>query len=109
MYRRRKRSGPAPFALRFLLATDLDSLTLVLRTVYLNIHFQLIFLNGVYLSVEGGLPVFRQVPAPTGAKPQALVQQIAARIGKVLEQHGMVERDMENAWLVIQGERGLAG
>ena len=27
-----------------------------------------------------------------------LEQQIAARIGKLLEKHGLVERDMENAW-----------
>ena len=89
-----------PFALRFLLATDPDSLTWVLRTVYraisgfqlrqagltratgfpgavpliqrfgsalnLNIHFHMIFLDGVYLPVEGAAPVFRHVPAPTG-------------------------------------------
>jgi hypothetical protein len=35
-----------------------------------------------------------------------LVQQIATRIGKVLEQRGLVERDLENAWLANQGEGG---
>jgi ribosomal protein S27E len=129
-----------PFALRFLLATDPDSLTVVLRTVYraisgfllkqagvtratghpgavtliqrigsalnLNIHFHMIFLDGVYLPVEGAAPVFRHEPAPTGTELQELVQQIAARIGKVLEQRGLVERDMENAWLAMQGEVG---
>jgi ribosomal protein S27E len=129
-----------PFALRFLLATDPDSLTLVLRTVYraisgfqlrqagltratgypgavtliqrfgsalnLNIHFHMIFLDGVYVPVEGAPPVFRRVPAPTGAELQALVQQIAACIGKVLEQRGLIERDMQNAWLAMQGEGG---
>jgi hypothetical protein len=129
-----------PFALRFLLATDPDSLTRVLRTVYraisgfqlrqagltratgfpgavtliqrfgsalnLNIHFHMIFLAGVYLPAEGAAPVFRQVPAPTGTELQELVQQIAARIGKVLEQRGLVERDMENAWLAMQAEGG---
>lgn len=64
---------------------------------------------GAYLPVEGAAPVFRHVPASTAAELQELVQQIAARIGEVLEQRGLVERDMENAWLVIQGERGLAG
>ena len=42
-----------PFALRFLLATDPDSL----------IH--MIFLDGVYLRVDGAQPVFRHLPAPT--------------------------------------------
>jgi hypothetical protein len=50
--------------------------------------------------------VFRHVPAPTGAELQELVQQIATRIGKVLEQRGLVERDLENAWLANQGEGG---
>jgi ribosomal protein S27E len=129
-----------PFALRFLLATDPDSLTRVLRTVYraisgfqlrqagltcttgfpgavtliqrfgsalnLNIHFHMIFLAGVYVPLEGAAPVFRHVPAPTGAELQELVQQIATRIGKVLEQRGLVERDLENAWLANQGEGG---
>jgi ribosomal protein S27E len=129
-----------PFALRFLLATDPDSLTRVLRTVYrtisgfllrkagltrdtghpgavtliqrfgsalnLNIHFHMIFLDGVYLPVEGAAPVFRHVPAPTGAELQELVQRIAAHIGKVLEQRGLIERDMESAWLAMQGEGG---
>jgi hypothetical protein len=115
-----------PFALRFLLATDPDSLTLVLRTVHraisaflpqkagltratghpgavtliqrfgsalnLNIHFHMIFLDGLYLPVGGAAPVFRHVPAPTGAGLRELVQQIAVRIGKVLEQRGIVER-----------------
>jgi len=128
------------FALRFLLATDPDSLTRVLRTVYraisgfllqkagltrttgfpgavtliqrfgsalnLNIHFHMIFLDGVYVPVEGAVPVFRHVPAPTGTELQELVQQIAVRIDKVLEQQGLIERDMENAWLAMQGEGG---
>jgi hypothetical protein len=72
----------------------------------LNIHFHMIFLDGVYLPVEGAAPVFRHVPAPTGTELQELVQQIAARIGKVLEQRGLVDRDMENAWLAMPGEVG---
>lgn len=129
-----------PHALRFLLATDPDALTLVLGAVYravsgfllakaglsratgnagavtlvqrfgsslnLNIHFHMLFLDGVYLPVEGGRPVFRHVPAPTGAELQVLVQQIAARIGRLLERRGIVERDMENAWLASDGEAG---
>ena len=106
-----------PYALRFLLATDPDSLTLVLGVAYraisghllakagltratgstgavtlvqrfgsslnLNIHFHMIIPDGVYLPVDGAAPVFRHVPRPTGAELQALVQQIAARIGRL--------------------------
>jgi len=98
-----------PFALRFLLATDPDSLTLIQRfgsALNLNIHFHMIFLDGVYVPVEGAAPVFRHVPAPTGTELQELVQQIAVRIGRVLEQRGLIERDMQNAWLAMQGEGG---
>ncbi len=128
------------YTLRFLLATDPDALTRVLRTVYwaisgfqlrqagltratgfpgavtliqrfgsalnLNIHFHMIFLDGVYLQVEGAAPVFRHVPAPAVAELQELVQQIAERIGAVLEQEGLIERDMENVWLAMPGEGG---
>ncbi len=34
------------------------------------------------------------------------MQQIAARVGRVLEQRGRIKRDMENAWLAAQGEGG---
>ncbi|MBS0399730.1 MAG: transposase zinc-binding domain-containing protein [Proteobacteria bacterium] len=128
-----------PIALRFLLATDPDALTLVLGAVYrvisgfllntagvthstgatgavtliqrfgsalnLNVHFHMIFLDGVHLPA-GDQPVFRHVPAPTGAQLQALVQQIAERIGRLLEKRGLIERDMENAWLATDGSGG---
>ena len=60
----------------------------------------------MYLPVDGAAPVFRHVPRPTGAELQALVQQIAARIGRLLERRGIVERDIENAWLAGDGEAG---
>src|SRR5690606_14853039 len=85
------------------------AVTLIQRfgsSLNLNIHFHMIFLDGVYFPVEGGPPVFRHVAAPTGAELQLLVQQIAARVGRLLERRGMVERDMENAWLASHGEAG---
>ena len=127
-----------PYALRFLLATDPDALTLVLGAVYrtisgyllksadltrttgatgavtliqrfgsalnLNVHFHMIFPDGVY--VPGDQPVFRHVPAPTSVQLQVLVQQIAERVGRLLERRGLVERDMENAWLTTDGPGG---
>jgi ribosomal protein S27E len=93
-----------PFALRFLLATDPASLTLVLHTVWraisgfllkkagltratghpgavtliqrfgsalnLNIHFHMIFLDGVYRPVNDAAPVFRHVSPPSGNELQ---------------------------------------
>lgn len=70
----------------------------------LAFHFHMIFLDGLYLTVEGTAPVFRHVSAPTGTELRVLLQQIAACSGRVLEQRGLIERDMENAWLAAQGE-----
>jgi hypothetical protein len=72
----------------------------------LNIHFHMIFLDGVYLPVEGAPPVFRHVPAPTATELSELVQRIGARIGRALEQRGLIERDLENARLSTQGAEG---
>jgi hypothetical protein len=35
-----------------------------------------------------------------------LVEQIAARVGQVLEKRGLIERDIENAWLAAGAEPG---
>ena len=87
------------------------AVTLVQRfgsALNLNIHFHMLFVDGVYLPMAGGPPVFRHLPAPapTGAQLQALVQQIAERVGRLLERRGLIERDMENAWLAGDGEAG---
>ena len=53
----------------------------------------------MYLTDGTDPPVFRPVAAPGAAELQALVQNIAERIGRLLEQRGLSERDAENAWL----------
>jgi hypothetical protein len=60
----------------------------------------------VYRQADVAAPVFRHVPRPTGAELQVLVQQIAERTGRLLERRGIVERDIENAWLAVDGEGG---
>ena len=87
---------------------DTGAVTLIQRfgsalNLNLNVHFHMILLDGVYLPVGNGPPVFRHVPAPTSAQLQGLVQQIAERIGRLLEKRGLIERDMENAWLSADG------
>jgi ribosomal protein S27E len=129
-----------PHALRFLLATDPDALTLVLGVVYrtvsgyligkaaltratgvtgavtlvqrfgsalnLNVHFHMVFLDGAYQTAGADAPVFHPVPAPESSDLQELVEQIAGRIGRALEGRGLVERDLENAWLATDTEAG---
>lgn len=71
----------------------------------LNVHLHMIFVDGVYLTGGVGPPVFRPVPAPGTAELQALVQQIAERLGRQLEKRSLIERDCENAWLSGDAEQ----
>ena len=85
------------------------AVTLVQRfgsALNLNVHFHMLFLDGVYVAAGAGAPVFRHVAEPGQDELQALVEQIASRIGRALERRGLVERDMENAWLTREGEGG---
>jgi len=61
---------------------------------------------GVYLVDGEHVPIFRHVPAPTGTELQSLVQRIAERVGRVLEKRGLIERDIESAWLAANAEPG---
>ena len=63
----------------------------------LNVHFHMIFLDGVYWTGGAGLPVFRAVAAPRASELQVLVEQIGAGVGRMLETRGLIERDLENA------------
>jgi hypothetical protein len=65
----------------------------------------MIFLDGVYLPVEGGGAGIPPRAGADGAELHELVQQIAERIGRVLEKRGLIERDMENAWLAARVRR----
>jgi hypothetical protein len=59
----------------------------------LNVHLHLLFLDGVYLADGASPPVFRHVAAPGASDLQELVEQIAARVGQVLERRGLIERE----------------
>jgi hypothetical protein len=48
----------------------------------------------------------RPVCEPGAQELQALVEQIAMRIGRTLEKRGEVERDVENVWLAADCEVG---
>lgn len=58
----------------------------------------------MYLSNGTDPPVFRRVAARGADDLQGLVEQIAARVGQVLQRRGLVERDLENAWLAANSE-----
>jgi ribosomal protein S27E len=81
---------------------DTGAVTLVQRfgsALNLNVHFHMLFLDGAYLTHGTEAPVFRQIAPPSAGDLQELVQRIATRVGQLLEQRGLIERDCENAWL----------
>ncbi|HDO33694.1 MAG TPA: hypothetical protein ENH08_01070 [Chromatiales bacterium] len=65
----------------------------------LNIHFHMLFLNGIYADGANGSSRFRWVKAPTRAELTQLAHTIAQRIGRFLERQGLLERDAENSYL----------
>lgn len=66
----------------------------------LNIHFHMLFLDGVYVGgVNGSATRFRWVKAPSSAELTQLAHTIAQRVGRFLERQGLLERDAENSYL----------
>jgi hypothetical protein len=66
----------------------------------LNIHFHMLFLDGVYVDrTHGSATRFRRVRAPTSDELSQLTHIIAQRIAHYLERQGLLERDVEGAWL----------
>ena len=59
----------------------------------LNIHFHILFLDGVYLTTGERL-TFCRVPPPTLATLEALVRVISERIARALERQWLLVRDL---------------
>jgi hypothetical protein len=82
-------------------AARTGAVTLIQRfgsALNLNIHFHLLFLDGVYLPGDRG-PRFRRVAPPTAPELEALLGRIVSRIARHLERRGLVVRDVENSYL----------
>ena len=67
----------------------------------LNIHFHLLFLDGVYTYRNSRLPRFQRVKAPDKGELENLIQLISQRVGRCLERQGLLEQDAESAWLEL--------
>ena len=65
----------------------------------LNVHYHMLFLDGVYIDGPHGLARFRWVKAPTTEELTQLAHTIAHRVGRFLERQGLLERDAENSYL----------
>jgi len=73
----------------------------------LNVHVQMLFLDGVYVERPDGTLRFRWLKAPTNAGLARLTRTLALRIGRYLERQGLLERDVDNSYLA--GEAVEAG
>jgi len=83
-------------------AAKTGAVTLIQRfgsALLLNIHFHMLFLDGVYVERPNGTARFRWVKAPTGQELTQLAHTIAHRVGRFLERQGLLERDVENSYL----------
>ena len=66
----------------------------------LNVHYHMLFLDGVYLDTDAG-PCFRRVKAPTPAALDGLLHTIRERIARHLERRGLLVRDLEGGYLAL--------
>jgi hypothetical protein len=56
----------------------------------LNIHFHMLFLDGVYVGEAGPSARFRRVKAPTSTELTQLTHTIAHRLARYLERQGLL-------------------
>ena len=70
----------------------------------LNIHFHMLFLDGVYeVDCEGSLAKFHTIETPTSVEMNSLLHRISGRIARVLEREGYLERDSQDGSLLLDG------
>ena len=70
----------------------------------LNIHFHMLFLDGVYeVDSEGALAKFHAIETPTLVEMNCLLHRISERIARLLEREGYLERDSEEGSLLLDG------
>ena len=68
----------------------------------LNVHYHMLFPDGVYIEAKNGTLRFRRVKAPTIDELSRLTHTIAHRVGGYLERRGLpVTLNAEVCWSVI--------
>lgn len=69
----------------------------------LNVHFHMLFLDGIYVENKHGKTTFQRTNAPTQEELARLVHTISHRVARYLERQGILERDEENSYLQLDG------
>ena len=126
-----------PFQLRFLFASDPElmgkvlgivcralsthlikkagfpqtgAVTLIQRfggALNLNVHFHMLFPDGVYTEDARGKMCFHRVKAPTQEELLHLVHTLSHRVAQFLSRRGLLERDVENSYLVLSSRKRM--
>ena len=68
----------------------------------LNVHFHMLFLDGVYTTAPWGKSRFHRTNAPDQQELVELVHTISRRVAEFLEREGILERDEENSYLNLE-------
>ncbi|MFT6916770.1 MAG: hypothetical protein ACJAWL_003113 [Motiliproteus sp.] len=68
----------------------------------LNIHFHMLFLDGVYAGNSHGKMHFHRVKAPTIEELKILAHTLSHRVARFLERKGLLERDAESSYLALE-------
>jgi hypothetical protein len=78
------------------------SVTLIQRfgsALNLNIHFHMLFLDGVYVDTNKGGQRFKRVKNPSAVDMGQVTKKISFRIARYLEREKLIERDAKNCYL----------
>jgi len=65
----------------------------------LNVHFHMLFLDGVYTETKHGRTRFQRTNGPEQQELKELVHTISHRVAGFLEREGILERDEESSYL----------
>ncbi len=66
----------------------------------LNVHFHMLFVDGIYTTTPWGKSRFHRTNAPDQQELTELVHAISHRVAGFLEREGILERDEENSYLI---------
>jgi ribosomal protein S27E len=69
----------------------------------LNIHFHMLFLDGVYVQDGSDHYGFRRTLPPSVEQLVDLLNRISRRVARFLERRGILERDEDNSYLTLDG------
>jgi hypothetical protein len=70
----------------------------------LNVHFHMLFLDGVYTTTHWGKNRFHRANAPSQQELTVLVHTISHRVARYLEREGILERYEESSYLNLEDQ-----